>query len=51
MSLFETDSQTSRTDLWLPGGSGGWGIGSLGVWDGCVHTTIFKIDNQQEPTV
>ena len=23
----------------------------LGIWDWQVHTTIFKIDNQQEPTV
>ena len=23
----------------------------LGVWDGHVHTVIFKIDNQQGPTV
>ena len=22
-----------------------------GVWDGQVHTAIFKIDNQQGPTV
>ena len=23
----------------------------LGVWDGHVHTAMFKIDNQQGPTV
>ena len=23
----------------------------LGVWDGCVHTAKFKIDNQQGPSV
>ena len=30
-----------------------WGAGrnSLGVWDGHVHTAIFKMDNQQGPTV
>ena len=22
-----------------------------GVWDGHVHTAVFKTDNQQEPTV
>ena len=22
-----------------------------GVWDGCVHTAIFKMDKQQGPTV
>ena len=27
------------------------GRGRLGVWDWHVHTAIFKIDNQQEPTV
>ena len=26
------------------------GKGSYGVWDGHVHTTIFKMDNQQGPT-
>ena len=25
--------------------------GRLGVWDRYVHTAIFKIDNQKEPTV
>ena len=34
---------------------GGWGgrMGkrdSQGIWDGHVHTTIFKTDNQQGPT-
>ena len=24
---------------------------SLGVWDGQVHTAIFKMDNQQGPTM
>ena len=27
------------------------GKDSLGVWDGHVHTAIFKIDNQQGPDV
>jgi len=27
----------------------GWGEGT--VWDQCVHTAIFKMDNQQGPTV
>ena len=32
---------------------GQWWVrdGRLGVWDGHVHTAIFKIDNQQGPTV
>ena len=28
----ETDSQTERTDLWLPKGEG-WGRDTLGVWN------------------
>ena len=24
---------------------------SQGVWDGHVHTDVFKMDNQQRPTV
>ena len=27
------------------------GKGQLGVWDGHVHTAIFKMDNLQGPTV
>ena len=27
------------------------GRDSYGVWDGHVHTAIFKMDNQQGPTV
>ena len=26
------------------------GRDSLGVWNGQVHTALFKMDNQQEPT-
>ena len=33
---------TSRED----GGRDSWG-----VWDGCVHTAIFKMDNQQGSAV
>ena len=25
--------------------------GGLGVWDWHAHTTVFKIDNQQGPTI
>ena len=29
----------------------GWGEDKLGVWDQHIHTTIYKIDNQQGPTI
>ena len=52
MNLFtkqKKDSQTYKTNLWLPKGKiGGWGIG---VWDQQIHTFIYKIDKQQGPTV
>ena len=32
-------------------GGEGWGRDNYGVWDGYVHTVIFKIDNQQGPTI
>ena len=48
----ETDLQTQRMNLWLPGGKGWVGASDrLEVWDGHVHTVVFKIDNQQGPTV
>ena len=28
-----------------------WGSDKLGGWDGPVHSTVYKIDNQQGPTV
>ena len=47
----ETDSQTSGMKFWVPGlGVGEDQTGSLGLT--CkIHTAIFKIDNQQGPTV
>ena len=27
------------------------GRGSWGIWDGHIHTAVFKMDNQQGPTV
>ena len=33
-----------KMKLWLPGG-----MDSQKVWDGHVHTAIFKMDNQQGP--
>ena len=45
----KTDSQTQKTNLWLPKGKGGGD--KLGVWDQQIQTTIYKIDKQQGPTV
>ena len=45
----ETDSQPQRVNLWLPGGRMR-GRDNQGVWDGHVHTGIFKMDNQQGPS-
>ena len=39
-----------KTNLWLPKGKE-VRRDKLGVWDEHTHTTIHKIDNQQEPTI
>ena len=44
----ETDSQTQRTDLWLPRGGGRDG---LGVWDYQMQTIIYRMNKLQGPTV
>ena len=52
MNLFtkkEVNSWTQRTDLWLPKGKER--RVKLGVWDQHIHTTIYKTDKQQGPTV
>ena len=50
MNLFKNkDSQ--RRNLWLPGGKNAakrW-LGNLG-WT-CTHTAVFKMGNQQVPTI
>ena len=48
--IFETDSQTQRTDLWLPRGRGEgvrW-TGSVGLK---TQSITFRIESQQGPTV
>ena len=40
----ERDSQTQKMNSWLPGERD-----SQGVWEGHVHTVMFKMDNQQGP--
>ena len=42
--FWERDSQTLKVNLWLPAGRDSWGL-----WEGHVHTAIFKMDNQQKP--
>ena len=37
-------------NLWFPAGWV-WGSDNQGVWDGQVHTAVFKMENQQGPTV
>ena len=53
MNLFTKQRQTHRLREWTYGYQGGR-MGErdrLGVWDGYVHTAIFKVDNQPGPTV
>ena len=42
----ERDSQTQKMNCGLPEGRD-----SYGIWGGHMHTTIFKMDNQQGPIV
>ena len=46
----ETDAQTQRTDLWLPGGRG-VGREGLGVWYQQVQTITYRMDEQRDPTI
>ena len=48
--LITKQKQTNRLGLWLPGGKNGV-KDTQGIWDGHVHTAVFKIDSQQGPTV
>ena len=49
-ATYQTERDSERMNLWLPGVRVG-GQDSQGVWDGHVHSAIFKMDNQQGPTV
>ena len=55
MNLFTKQKQTHRhrkqTYGYQRGKVGGGGMDKLGVWDWHIHTTVFKTDNQQGPTV
>ena len=46
----ETDSQTMKTNLWLPKGTGG-GRDGLGVWLWHMHTVVYEMTGQQRPAV
>ena len=46
----ETDSQTSKTNLWLPKGTGG-GRDELRVWDWHIHTEVYGMIGQWGPAV
>ena len=53
MNLFTKQKQTHRHRKQTYGyqvGKGG-GRDKLGVWDQQIHTTIYKVDKQQGPTV
>ena len=52
MNLFTKQKQTHRPkkmNLWLP--AGGRGKDSQGVWDGHVHSAVFKMHNLEGPTI
>ena len=52
MNLFIKEKQTHRLREQTDSYQGGRVAGErLGVWDWHVHTAIFKMDNQQGPTV
>ena len=46
----EADSQTSKTNLWLPKGTL-WGRDGPGGWDWHVHTIVYRMDGQRGPGV
>ena len=47
----ETDSQTLKTNLGLPKGTGGGGRDGLGVCDWHMHTTVYGMTDQQVSAV
>ena len=51
MNLFTKQKQTHKHRKQTDGYQRGRGVDKLGVWDEQIHTTIYKIDNQQGPTV
>ena len=47
----ETDIQISKNKLRLPKGKYVGGRGKSGAWDEHIHTTTYKMDNQQQLTI
>ena len=53
MSLFTKQRLISKTNLWLSKGKCNVAEGrdKSGAWEEHTHITIYKIDNQKEPTM
>ena len=51
MNLENRNRLTDFQNKLMVAGGRIWGRYGLGVWDGYVHTVIFKTNNQQGPTV
>ena len=51
MNFYKTKTDSQRTNLQLTKGKKRWREDKLGVQDSHVHAAIFKVDNQQGPTV
>ena len=47
----ETDSQTLKTNLWLPKGVGGREGWTWGQWDWHMHTAVYGRVGQQGPVI
>ena len=51
LSTTETDSQTQKTNFWLPKGKGVWERDGGGVWGQQMQTITYRMDKQQGPIV
>ena len=48
--IYKTERDSQEANIWLPRRKA-TGKDKLGVWGGNIHTTVFKIDDQQGPIV
>ena len=48
--IYEKETNSQRTNLWLPTGTG-WGKDGLEGWGYQMPTIIHRMDEQQDPTV